>query len=138
MSTETECMLVFRPVRGRLYVKTPYLPQNRGWFKSLGILAKRDGDYWRVSRKRFTLLIKESIDRFGCAEVWTDHLNSQECNASCLNARGSECVCSCLYRNHGTAAGTGQVSECWHAHGAETGEETTRVYWTVSREEVAV
>lgn len=122
---------IHRPVKGRIRLQTPYVPDNRGWLKSIGIgrptWSKSEG-VWLVSRVHLTRLVNEAVARFGEAEVWTDHRSEERCHTACQTAVGDECVCSCMGRHHGGGAPV----EGWESLGDVLVGSVIRAHWRVT------
>jgi hypothetical protein len=124
---------IWRPLKGRLELWTPYRPANRQWLKdTLGARPTWSGGRWLVARRHLHLLAQAAADRFGECEVWTDHLTTERCHVKCQQAKGAECVCSCLGRYHGG----GTMLAGWVEFGdsgAIVASEIARAHWLVTR-----
>lgn len=88
---------------GPLLILTPWREGNRAFLA--GLAARPDlrhigGGQWSVRRSLFSKAVRACADRFGAADVWTEHLLTQKCTPSCADAKRDECVCSCGYTNH--------------------------------------
>lgn len=102
---------VRRPVGpGRLQAWMPYQEgSNRRWILAeLGdrmrpewnITAKR----WEIARSHLRTLVEVMAMKFGEIDVYLEFSTRQRCDVRCRDARGDDCVCSCMGENHGGAA----------------------------------
>lgn len=97
---------VWRPVTGRVVIKMPYAKGNRAWLKeTLGDRIRPDfrkpPPRWEVARIHFAPVVQALANRLGRIDVYVDFRTAEQCDTRCRNARGQECTCSCLGRQHG-------------------------------------
>ena len=98
--------LVEKPVKGRLTVRLAYAPTNRLMLAKLcenrkaDLIWDRPSKTWLVARKHHRNLVAGLVRAFGVCYVIEHYLETERCFASCVNATGHECVCSCQGRNH--------------------------------------
>lgn len=95
---------VLRPLSGPIRIRTPYKPGNRAALNTLAVrttVRHLKGDQWELARRLFRPAVALLAERFGEVHVYTEHKTSQRCDRRCAEAKGDDCVCSCLYVNHG-------------------------------------
>lgn len=94
---------IVKPVKGSLRVRVPYNANNRSAWKDLGLrpVWVKEGNYWRLSRDKFSLVVRAVANGLGRVEVTVHGHTNQQCDTRCWNAEGDDCVCSCAGQNHG-------------------------------------
>ncbi|WP_143669630.1 hypothetical protein [Streptomyces sp. Ag82_O1-15] len=92
-----ERMAVWIPVRRRATLRLIN--------EILAVRARPDWDdeleCWMVSRGHFTALAEGLLRRYPRVAVAREFNRAEACTASCKNASGPYCTCSCQARNHG-------------------------------------
>jgi hypothetical protein len=93
-------------VDGRLVIKMPYSKTNRTWLKE--VLGKRirpdwngEEKRWEIARNHFGPVVEALANRLGRIDVYMDFRHVERCDTRCQRARGRECTCSCLGKQHG-------------------------------------
>lgn len=89
-----------KPVRLRM----PYGDMNRLWLHSFGRrkpVWDRVGRFWELPASWFDRLVEGLLVRFGEVYVIQEYREQEKCAPACLNAKGFDCVCSCMGANHG-------------------------------------
>lgn len=98
--------MVFRRADSDLLVKLPFADDNRT-FLSKGRAARPAWNLqfkcWELPRSAFNELARRFIDRYGQVYLIQPLNPDQECCASCQNAKGLDCECGCMGKNHGVA-----------------------------------
>jgi hypothetical protein len=94
------------PVRFRL----PYAENNRSLIK--GAHARkptwnRNSYQWEVPVAWFDNLIEGCLRRYGEVYVVQLHNITEKCAPACRYAKGFDCVCACMGKNHGVGDGEG-------------------------------
>lgn len=104
--------IIFKRRGSPLMVRMPYAPDNRAWLGSIrtrvrGLVWNRAEGHWECPSAWLSALAEVVVAR--CGRVWlVQEIDGDAgCNESCMNARGLDCECGCLGRNHGAGAGDG-------------------------------
>lgn len=124
---------IYRPLKGRLYVATPFREDNREWLTGLGTHPGKfdqETKTWRIARERLQELLKAMLARWRRpVHVFADFNTKERCATSCQEAQGDECTCSCMGRYH---AG-GRYLEGWREVGPHVliRDEIARQEWIV-------
>lgn len=103
---------LYRPTNGRLQLSLPFQLDNRGWLRELlgsGIhldwVKAPSGGHWSIARDHLMPLLQGLVAHYGRVYVRLEFKASMRCDSRCRDAKGDDCVCSCLGSNHGGAAG---------------------------------
>jgi len=106
-----------------LMIRLSYAPDNKIWLKGSARnrpkWIKANG-CWEVPKAWFDEIIEKSLVRFGRVYVIQAYRAQEKCAPACWDAKGYDCECSCMGKNHGTrSAGAWRiVSETlavkWH------------------------
>jgi hypothetical protein len=104
---QTKIPVLFRRDGADLLVKLPFDLENQKWLWR-GRASKPTWNVqwkcWGLPRSAFNELARRSIERFGEVYLIQPLNPDQECCAACQNAKGLDCECGCLGRNHGLAS----------------------------------
>lgn len=138
---------IIRPVQGRIEIRG--LPKNRDsavsnrqWFKDslqkhirpVWVLhASDEADYghWEIARSHLQQMVEAIVRREGEVLLELHYRTNEKCDTRCQNARGFECVCSCLGRAHGGGEGRHWIpvgDTTLICHGEETVEKVLLTY----------
>lgn len=114
MNGQSRCSTpaILRPVHGRIQVWTPYRPGNRGLLREHlppGCQLAREGCVWTVARVHLRRMINACLDAWDAVRIVSDYRSVQKCDTRCVEALGTDCVCSCLGDNHGAGTAPGHV-----------------------------
>lgn len=96
-----------------LVVRLPYARGNGDW---LAVSGNRKPEWlaedkmWSIPKSWFEDVLRRALKRYGAVYVIQPFRKSELCAPACWNARGAECECSCMGRNHGSRSPGGQ----WH------------------------
>lgn len=111
---QTKIPIVFRrTIEPKLLVRFPYAEDNfwqlRGdkqrkpvwnkWYKA-----------WEVPLAWFNDIITFALRKFSQVYVIQTYREMEKCAPACWNARGYDCECSCMGKNHGSQ----QPDDSWH------------------------
>lgn len=112
--TQTEIPVVFRggPVRP-LLVRLPFRDSNYSWLRHERRAAPEWlGRYkaWSIPKSWFENTLQRCLAQFGTVYVIQPFKTTEKCAPACWNAKGAECECSCLGKNHGSGNPIGK----WH------------------------
>lgn len=93
--------------RGRhdtLLVRVPYRDDNRRYLKGRGRLIHWIEEYraWELPRSRFDDLVGLCLARWGAVYIIQTFREMEKCAPACWEARGFNCECSCMGKNHGS------------------------------------
>lgn len=98
-------VVVRRDEKGqKLHVRLPYSEGNRQWLNSVGkssaawISSKR---YWELPCSWFNNFVNQALNRYDKLYVIQPYRDQEKCARKCMNAKGHDCSCSCMGRNHG-------------------------------------
>lgn len=96
--------LVYRPINDKLQLAMDY-GSNRAWLRQTlgsGVPIQWDGNQkrWLVARKHLFAMVEASARKFGTVDVYLDYKSTMKCDKRCEQAKGVDCVCSCLGQNH--------------------------------------
>jgi hypothetical protein len=128
------------PTQGRIALRTPWSVDNRLWIRDLCGSQTRpewvrtdempyfgERGYWRIARSHQEVVITGCVQRFGTVTVARQTSPLQKCDVRCVDATGSDCVCSCGGMNHRGGEGS-------YAHvGATTLLRRNSSIWRVTR-----
>lgn len=94
-----------------LMLKLPYAVDNRSWTKT-GHRNKPvwNGQYkcWETPKSWFDDLVSRALIRYGKIYVIQPYREQEKCAPACWNAKGHECQCSCMGKNHGVNGPNGR------------------------------
>lgn len=95
-----------------LMVRIPFAPDNRAWLGSIrtqvrGLVWKRDDRHWECPAAWLGALAEVMVARYGRVWLVQEFDGAAGCNEACMNARGLDCECGCLGKNHGAGAADG-------------------------------
>jgi hypothetical protein len=112
---QTEIPVIVRRMDGTLLIKLPFATDNREWLRA-GRRTKpewpkwnRTYKSWEVPLRWFNALIRQAVQRFKRVYVVQPFRVKEQCAPACWNAKGFECKCSCMGKNHGSENPSG-----WH------------------------
>jgi hypothetical protein len=98
--------VIYRPGgSASLKVHLPYLPDNAVWLRGDN---RRKLEWmpqykcWEVPKSWFDDVVRKCLLRFGRVYVIQPFRTQEKCAPACWNARGFECECSCMGKNHGS------------------------------------
>jgi hypothetical protein len=108
---QTKIPVLYRRGRGiPLMLKLPYSRDNFDWLRND---SHRKPDWnarykcWEVPNAWFDDVIRRSLQRFGRIYVIQPFRALEKCAPACWNAKGFECECSCMGKNHGSEIPSG-------------------------------
>lgn len=109
---------IIRPIQGRIEVRglpknrDPAVP-NRQWFKDSlqkhirpnWVSYSSGYGHWEIARSHLQPVVEAIVRREGEVLLELHCRTNEKCDTRYQNARGFECVCSCLGREHGGGEG---------------------------------
>ncbi|HAM23833.1 MAG TPA: hypothetical protein DCQ04_16520 [Actinobacteria bacterium] len=105
---------VYRPVKGRLLVRLPYLPDGGNYALLHEFCGQRTTVSFNNTKQAFEVaaphlqeIVTGCLDHFGEIDLTTEHYAQQTCVEKCWMANPNtalSCVCGCAGLNHGTKA----------------------------------
>jgi len=123
---------VRRPAEGRMQIATPWRPGGSRVVIKAACGARNRPEWdgrrkcWLVPRRYLLPVIEALQAMYGQVRVVTCHRDADRCDIRCLQARGTECVCSCGGRNHG---GLNSYTAGWRPVGTVAPGETKWSEW---------
>lgn len=88
----------------KLRVRLPYADNNRQWLNTVGkssVTWIDSKSYWELPKNWFNDFVNRALERFGKLYVIQPYREQEKCARLCMEAKGHECDCSCMGRNHG-------------------------------------
>ena len=89
-----------------ILVRIPFARDNRAWLKEKP--RQKEPEYskqfkcWELPKSRFESLVRSALVRYDLVYVIQPYRTFEICSASCRNASGFTCECSCMGANHGS------------------------------------
>lgn len=101
---QSEVPVIFRPSEANVLIKLPFSVDNRAWL-SRGRQRRADWNpkfkCWELPRSAFNELARRIIDRYAQVILIQPYNPEQKCCHACQNAKGLDCECACMGKNHG-------------------------------------
>jgi hypothetical protein len=98
----------------KLIVRLPFRNDNKQWLHSLATGNRRPDinwgpieKAWRLPQSWLNRVVDEGLKRYGRLYLVQPYRVMEKCAPACRNAKGHECQCSCMGRNHGAGDGSG-------------------------------
>ena len=92
-----------------MMIRLPYASDNGVWLKRVRQPPHWSQPFqcWLAPKAWFDDVISRALQRFGRVYVIEPFREREKCASLCWNARGFDCECSCMGKNHGVNAPSG-------------------------------
>lgn len=109
--TQTQIPVIYhRGLQEPMMIRLPYASDNGVWLKK-GHKPQPQWSQpfqcWLAPKAWFDDVISRALQRFGRVYVIQPFRERQKCVPLCWNARGFDCDCSCMGKNHGVNTRSG-------------------------------
>jgi hypothetical protein len=103
---QTNIPVIYRRETGPVLIRMPYEKGNRNWLRDNRRnkpVWNQEQKYWEIPKSWFNDTVARGLSRFNKIYIIQPHRVSEICAPACWNAKGFECNCSCLGKNHGAS-----------------------------------
>ena len=88
-----------------ILIGLPYAGNNRAWLKlnhRINPKWEPSSKAWSIPKSWFNDLVSKCLERYNKVYVIQPYREQEKCAPACWNAKGHECQCSCMGKNHGS------------------------------------